>query len=73
MTTIADSFRQEGMKMGLQHGMQQGMQQGIHLAKLEDARKMLIERLDIALIARITELSLEEICAEAIKLNIDNH
>lgn len=65
MTSIADSFRQEGM--------QQGRQEGRHLAKLEDARKMLIEKLDVALIARITELGLEEIRAEATKLKIDNH
>ena len=64
MITIADSFRQEGR----QEGMQQGMQQGMHLAKLEDARKMLSEQLDEALIARITDLSLEDIRAEAEKL-----
>jgi recombination-promoting nuclease RpnB len=50
-----------------------GMQKGIHLAKLEDARKMLVEQLDEALIAKITNLSLEEIRAEATKLMKSTH
>ena len=49
-------------------GMQQGVQQGIHLAKLEDARKMLAKGLDESFITEITDLSLEDIRAEAEKL-----
>ena len=45
-----------------------GVQQGVHLAKLEDARKMLAKGLDESFIIDITDLSLEDIRAEAEKL-----
>ena len=61
MITIADSFRQEGR------------QEGIHLAKLEDARKMLAKGLDESFIIDITDLSLEDIRAEAEKLKSTTH
>lgn len=56
MTSIADSLRQEGK------------QEGRHLAKREDAYKMLAKGLDEDFVAEITELSLDEIRAEAAKL-----
>ena len=55
MISIADDLRQEGM----------------HLAKLEAAREMLLEGIDLDKVARITKLSLDEIGAEVIKAKSD--
>ena len=60
MTTIADSFRQEGMEKGRQEGM--------YLNKLATAREMLVEGLSDEVIAKVTKLSLSEIHDEAKKL-----
>jgi predicted transposase/invertase (TIGR01784 family) len=51
----------EGKLEGIQLGFQQGVQQGTQQTKLEVVRTMLHERLDIALIAKITGLSESEI------------
>jgi hypothetical protein len=56
MTSIADSFREEGI--------QQGIQQNMHLVMHE----MLLEGLTEASIVKITKLSLKEIRLEAKKI-----
>ena len=68
MTTIADSFRQEGRQEGREKGRQEGIEKGIHLNKLATAHEMLIKGLDETMIAEITKLSLSEIRDEAKKL-----
>ena len=55
MISIADELRQEGM----------------HLAKLEAAREMLLEGIELDKIARITKLSLGEIGEEAVRAKRD--
>ena len=69
MTTIADSFRQEGRKVGRQEGLEHGLENGMHLAKLEDAYAMLAEGISESVVAKVTKLSLNEIRSEAKKLN----
>ncbi|MEZ5672478.1 MAG: hypothetical protein R3E08_08875 [Thiotrichaceae bacterium] len=51
----------EGMQQGIEQGIQQGMEQGMRQYKLEIARAMLNEQLDIALIVRVTGLSESEV------------
>jgi len=48
-------------KEGLEEGLHKGIQQGIQQARIDDARKMVNEGLEISLIARITGLSEKEI------------
>ena len=50
-----------GVQEGLQQGIQQGMQQGSQQEKLAVARRMLAEGLSVAVVARVTGLSVEEI------------
>lgn len=52
---------------------QKRAQQDIHLAKLEKARKMLVKDFDESFIIDITELSLEDVRAEAAKLKKSTH
>jgi len=65
MTTIADSFRQEGVE----EGMQQGRQESMHFV----AYNMLEKGFDEKLVADITKLSLEEVRAEAAKVKKSTH
>lgn len=53
------SWEREAMKQGMQQGIQQGMQKN----KLNIAKKMKQENMDIELIAKITGLSKKEILA----------
>ena len=46
---------------GISEGISQGISQGIEQNKIENAKKMLKEKLDIDLISKITGLSKEEI------------
>lgn len=48
---------------GLQQGLQQGFQKGRFEGKLEVAERLLAEGTDLAFVAKITELSVEEILA----------
>lgn len=51
----------EGIREGIQEAIQKGIRTGIQQTKLEIARKMLHEQMDIALIIRVTKLSEAEI------------
>lgn len=53
MMTIAEQLKAEGM--------QQGMQQGIEKGKLEVAERLLAQKIELALIAEVTGLSLQKI------------
>ncbi len=48
-------------RKGVEEGIQQGIEQGIEKNKIEIAKKMLAEKIDIELIMKITELTKEEI------------
>ena len=48
-------------RKGIEEGIQQGIEQGIEKNKIEIAKKMLAEKIDIELIMKITELTKEEI------------
>jgi predicted transposase/invertase (TIGR01784 family) len=50
-----------GLKRGEMYGKKVGIEIGIKEAKLEDAREMLKEGLDVEFIQKITKLSKEEI------------
>jgi predicted transposase/invertase (TIGR01784 family) len=65
---IVDSMRkykqmafEEGKVEGIREAIQEGIRTGIQQTKLEIARKMLHEQMDIALIIRVTKLSEAEI------------
>ena len=53
--------RREGIAEGLSQGISQGISQGQKNEKLQIARKMLAEKIDINTIIKITELTKEEI------------
>ena len=46
---------------GIEEGIQQGIEKGIEKQKIETAKKMLAEKIDIELIMKITDLTKEEI------------
>ena len=63
--------REKGIKEGIKEGIQTGIQKGIKTNRIEIAKKMLSEKIDINIIIKITELTKEEI--EDIKNNtMDN-
>ncbi len=51
----------QGREEGIEEGIKQGIEQGEHSKQLEIANKMLEEKMDKNIIARITGLSLQEI------------
>ena len=50
-----------GYDKGLKTGLKQGIQQGMQKEKIENAKKMLDEKIDINTISRITGLSIQEL------------
>ena len=58
---LMNSNRNEGYREGLEDGISQGITQGISQEKQEIAKKMLLENIDIKTIAKLTELTEEEI------------
>jgi predicted transposase/invertase (TIGR01784 family) len=53
--------RQEAYEDGMEQGISQGIQQGSQQAKIETAKNMLKDNLDIQTILKYTGLSIEEI------------
>ena len=51
----------EGIKEGIKEGMKQGVKDGKKIRNIEIAKEMLKENLDLALISKITDLSIDEI------------
>jgi predicted transposase/invertase (TIGR01784 family) len=51
----------EGEQKGIQKGREEGLQEGELKSKIEIARKMLLQNMDIAFIASVTGLSTEQI------------
>jgi len=57
--TLADRLKHDGLQQGLQQG------------KLEDAREMLLHKIEPSVIADITKLDIELVLAEAAKLEFE--
>ena len=55
-----DPFKQ-GLQQGLEQGLQQGMQKGLYQQAIQTAKNMLKDKVDIKLISKYTNLSVEEI------------
>ena len=53
--------REDAHKEGIKEGIDIGVEQGSKESKLEIAKAMLKEKMDINLIAKVTKLSIEEI------------
>lgn len=73
MMTLADRIEQKGKLEGKLEGMREGKLEGMHEGKIEAVRKMLLRKMELAVIADITELPLEEITAEAKRLQVLPH
>ena len=59
--SVMDSSRIEGIQEGMAKGFGKGLEQGAQSEKLETARRMRAEGLDLSLIAKITQLPPDEI------------
>lgn len=59
--SVMDSSRIEGIQEGMAKGFDKGLEQGAQSEKLETARRMKAEGLDLSLIAKITQLPPDEI------------
>ena len=55
---------EQGIAQGLEQGLERGIEQGGYNAKIEDAKAMLADGMDINLIAKYTGLTVETIKAE---------
>ncbi|MCP4493983.1 MAG: Rpn family recombination-promoting nuclease/putative transposase, partial [Gammaproteobacteria bacterium] len=60
-----ESGHQDGKQEGLEQGIEQGIEQGSEKEKAVIARNLLLEGLEVSLVAKATGLSIEEI--EALK------
>ena len=52
---------QKGVQQGIRQGIQQGIEQGKCQKNLEIAKKMLLEKIDLAIISKVTGLSIDEL------------
>jgi predicted transposase/invertase (TIGR01784 family) len=59
--TLIKGYYEQGLEQGLQQGLEQGLQQGAQQNKLLTARKLLEMGMEPTLIAKITELPLEQV------------
>ncbi|MEE3314625.1 MAG: hypothetical protein VZR56_10770 [Treponema sp.] len=62
----------QGMKQGLAEGLSQGIKQGEHEAKINAAKAMLADGVDINLIVKYTGLSVEKLKTESGKWKAEN-
>ena len=61
--------KREGIKEGKREGIREGIKKGIKEGKLEDAKMMLMEGLDLKLIIKITGLTESEVLELKSELN----
>jgi len=54
---------EQGIERGIEQGIERGIAQGLHLAHMQDARRMRAEGLSLELIAKVTGLAPEELNA----------
>lgn len=57
MTTLAQDWYQDGVQFGTQKGIQQGMERGEHEKALTIAKNMMMEKVDLSLIKKVTGLT----------------
>ena len=60
-----NSYKEEG----LQEGLQKGLQQGLYQQAIQTAKNMLKDKVDIKLISKYTNLSIDEV--EELKTKLD--
>ena len=58
---IEDAGYDKGLKAGIEQGIKQGIKQGINREKLQIAKKMLNEKINLDTISQITGLSIQEL------------
>ena len=61
MNSYKEEGLQEGLQKGLQEGLQKGLQQGLYQQAIQTAKNMLKDKVNIKLISKYTNLSIEEI------------
>lgn len=61
MRTIADSYIEEGFNKGIMQGIEKGIEQGKTKEKMEIAKNLLSQKIDIKTISTATGLSLDDI------------
>jgi len=61
MPTLAQRWINEGVKKGIEQGVKKGIEQGVKKGKLETARELIMNGVDIKIVARATGLSIKEI------------
>lgn len=61
MNAFKEEGLQQGLEQGLQQGLQKGLQQGLYQQAIQTAKTMLKDKIDIELISKYTNLSVEEI------------
>ena len=61
MKTIADSYIEEGFNKGILQGMEKGIEKGKTEEKVEIAKNLLSQKIDIKTISAATGLSLDDI------------
>ena len=59
MTELGKLIKEEGIKEGIKEGLEKGIEEGKLKAKIETAKKMLLEGLSDDVIIRITGLDIE--------------
>ena len=60
-------IRKEATKEGYEAGVAQGIERGLYEARIENAKAMLADGMDVNLVAKYTGLSVETIKAELLK------
>ena len=65
MNSLKKEYKEEGLKEGLKEGLEQGIEQGIEQGmkyeKIEIAKSMLKENINIEVISKCTELTIDEL------------
>ena len=56
-----DTGLEEGIEQGMEKGIKQGIEQGIEKRNIEIAKNMLKEKIEISLISKMTDLSVDTI------------
>ena len=58
---------EEGVRQGVERGLEQGLERGLYEARIENAKAMLADGMDVNLVAKYTGLSVETIKAELLE------
>ena len=58
---IEDAGYDKGLKAGIEQGIEQGLEQGSQQEKIQIAKNLIVQNIDLEIIAKVTGLSIEEI------------